>query len=180
MFDETTEEEEEVELDLMAAVKSQLNEAKAVTWESFKEEVLVDKEMIKLKQIAREGFPDKIDGMPKECQDFFPYKDDLSELDEVLLWKGRTVIPKALQKAVLVNLHSAHQGCGKMHARARLSVFWPRISKDIESRRAPCLTCEENAPSHRSLPDRSTYLTRCPISGVNNVWITSSLKEEIT
>ena len=64
-----------------------------------------------LRRITKEGFPEKIEDMEKECQEFFVYRNDLSELEGVVLWKKKVVIPEALREEVLRNLHIAHQGC---------------------------------------------------------------------
>ena len=84
-----------------------------------------------LRRISKEGFPEKIEDVEKECQKFFVYRNDLSELEEVVLWKGKVVIPEALMGEVLPNLHIAHQGCSRMQARAKLCVFWPNMLRDI-------------------------------------------------
>ena len=68
-----------------------------------------------------------------------------------MLWKMRIVVPEALQWEVLENIHGAHQGCGKMYARAGTSFFWPNLSKDIDMKRKRCQACETNMPSHQSI-----------------------------
>ena len=108
-----------------------------------------------LRRITNEGFPEKIEDVEKECQKFFVYRNDLSELEEVVLWKGKVVIPEALMGEVLPNLHIAHQGCSRMQARAKLCVFWPSMSRDIERKQALRQVCEENAPSQKSQPFRT-------------------------
>ena len=100
-----------------------------------------------LRRITKVGFPEKIEDVEKECQELFVYRNDLSELEEVVLWKGKVVIPEALMGEVLPNLHIAHQGCSRMQARAKLCVFWPSMSRDIERKQALRQVCEENAPS---------------------------------
>ena len=49
------------------------------------------------------------DGIP-DSRDLWP--------DGVVMYKKRIVIPKNLQREVLDVLHSAHQGCSSMEARA--------------------------------------------------------------
>ena len=72
--------------------------------------------------------------------------------DDVLLYGTRTIIPERLRDRVLNTLHSAHQGCSQMWSRAETAVFWPGLSKDIESQRAKCRTCHTIAPSQPNLP----------------------------
>ena len=53
---------------------------------------------------------------------------------------------------VLQNLHAAHQGTSTMELRARMIVFWPGMTADINAIRARCADCNRNAPSQPSLP----------------------------
>ena len=62
------------------------------------------------------------------------------------------VIPSSLRKAVLDNLHSAHQGVSGMESRAQALVFWPGISYDIQRTREECYVCNKNAPTQAAQP----------------------------
>ncbi|CAE1167716.1 unnamed protein product [Acanthosepion pharaonis] len=80
------------------------------------------------------------------------FRDDLSNIDGVIVYKDRIVIPPSLRDEVLCALHSAHQGVTSMIARAESSVFWPGITPAIAALRASCLQCNRNAPSIPSAP----------------------------
>ena len=54
---------------------------------------------------------------------------------------SRIVIPKILQQEVLEQIHSGYQGLNKCKERARLSVWWPGITKSIEKYVNGCRTC---------------------------------------
>ena len=60
---------------------------------------------------------------------------------------------------MLEKLHQGHQGKTKCKQRARQSIWWPRISQDIEDRVQKCLTCLKSHKQHAepliptSLPD---------------------------
>ena len=49
-------------------------------------------------------------------------------------------------------LHSAHQGCSSMEARASQSVWWPGLKDKIAKRRSACQGCTQSAPSQPALP----------------------------
>ncbi|KAG0718564.1 hypothetical protein GWK47_052212 [Chionoecetes opilio] len=59
----------------------------------------------------------------------------------------RLVIPAALRRAVLANLHAGHQGRDSMLRRARQSVYWPGIDAEVEQKRRQCAVCDTHAPS---------------------------------
>ena len=153
---------EEMEVTLAAAVRSDLMEAKAVMWERVMEETVKDETLEKLKELARSGFPEDWETWPERCKNFFPFRKDLYEVEGVVLWKMRVVIPKALQWEVLENIHSAHQGCGRMYARAGTSFFWPNLSKDIDMKQKRCQACEINMSSHQSIPAEVPTLPEGP------------------
>ena len=50
------------------------------------------------------------------------------------------------------NLHAAHQGISAMEQRARMIVYWPGMTVDIQSTRDGCSYCNRNAPSRAATP----------------------------
>ena len=77
--------------------------------------------------------------------DLRPYWKVRSELTvdrEGLLLRGkRIVVPKALRKHTLEKIHTGHQGMQRCCMRAKISVWWPGISHDVESMVRECSTC---------------------------------------
>ena len=80
------------------------------------------------------------------------YMDHLTNVDGVVLFKNRVVIPKVLRPDILRNLHRAHQGSTGMLLRAQESIWWPGYTNDVQRLREDCSTCRRNAPSQPSLP----------------------------
>ena len=61
-----------------------------------------------------------------------------------LLLKGsRLAIPVAMQKTILGKIHEAHQGITKCRERAKQSVWWPGLSKQIEYLVDKCDKCSK-------------------------------------
>ena len=90
-------------------------------------------------------------------KEFHNVKDRLSIVDGLVTYtyetgSPRLVVPRNLRKRVIENLHAAHQGEESILSRARVSVYWPRITHDIKSSCATCKLCSENAPSQRKEP----------------------------
>ena len=65
---------------------------------------------------------------------------------------GRTVIPSSLQKKILLTLHEGHQGIDKTRRRARDSVFWPGIDRQIEDMIKRCYQCLSLLPANCKEP----------------------------
>lgn len=66
------------------------------------------------------------------CPLFYHIRGELSVVDGLLLKQHRIVIPRALRQEVLQRIHEGHLGVEKCKRRARDSVFWPGVNKDIE------------------------------------------------
>ena len=58
------------------------------------------------------------------------------------------VIPTPCREAVLTKLHAGHPGCTRMKGLSRMYVWWPGITKDIESTVRNCTECQ----MHKSTP----------------------------
>ena len=63
--------------------------------------------------------------LPDEMRHWWTYKDQLYQVDDVLMFQGRMFIPKSLRGEVLDVLHSAHQGVNGMRNAVKPHLFWP-------------------------------------------------------
>ena len=73
---------------------------------------------------------------------------------------------KGLRQAVLTTLHSAHQGVTGMMLRAGISVYWPRITADIQTVRDRCMSCNRTAPTQPKLPPVTPVVPQYPFEHV--------------
>ena len=62
----------------------------------------------------------------------------------IIMNGSRIVVPKSLQQEYLQCLHIGHLGIGKCSARAKTTVFWPSIDRDISQLFTQCDICHEN------------------------------------
>ena len=104
-----------------------------------------DETLMALKNTIIKGWPDKRDECPMNLRDFWNYRDELSILDGLVLKGTRIVIPKECQDELLEKLHEGHFGVECTRLRARDSVFWPGINKDIEALIKSCEICQEHS-----------------------------------
>ena len=59
---------------------------------------------------------------------------------------NRIIIPEELRQQTLERLHQSHQGIEKTKRRARDTVHWPGIDKDIREIIKRCNKCQELKP----------------------------------
>ena len=158
----TQEEQEEammVEQKTMGKVMSSVaglsvddNRVRAITMERICQASATDKTIKAMIELVRQGCHEVKDLWPEELQIFYPYREHLSSMGEILLFKNRVVVPHSLRKEILDTLHSGHQGVTAMVAIASQAVFWPGMNGAIAGRRAACASCDRVAPSQSAAP----------------------------
>ena len=147
-------------------VASMSLEARSISWDMVKKEAERDPCSTLLLHWIAEACPGPVGDLPDELRQFWRVRENLRVLDGVAMYGDRAIIPKGLRQEVLVVLHSAHQGVTGMTLRAERSVFWPGITKDIQTARDRCLTCHKNAPSQAKLPPVDPVIPQYPFEHV--------------
>ena len=87
--------------------------------------------------------PEKQSQVPKEIQEYWNIRDQLSEVDGILLKGEKLIIPNALRNSMIKRIHMGHMGIVKCSQRAREVMFWPGMNKAIEHTIANC-DCVKN------------------------------------
>ena len=65
---------------------------------------------------------------------------------------NRLIIPQAMRSQVLKQLHHSHAGMVKMKLRARMAVYWPAMSLEIENFVAACQLCQRDRSANPREP----------------------------
>ncbi|XP_024875936.1 uncharacterized protein K02A2.6-like, partial [Temnothorax curvispinosus] len=88
------------------------------------------------------------DWKTKEVSESLEYfkrrSEDLSIVDDTLLFGDRVVIPEVLRPTILAALHKGHPGIRRTKQLAREFVYWPKMSDDIEHLVRQCDACALN------------------------------------
>ena len=91
---------------------------------------------------------------------YWDVKGHFTEVDGILVFDQRIVIPSAMQLEILEQIHQAHQGITKCLGRARRSVWWPGMSSQIKSVVQNCRQCKINSPAPVEPLNPSTFPER--------------------
>ncbi|KAG8323166.1 hypothetical protein J6590_108572 [Homalodisca vitripennis] len=120
-----------------------------LTFENVQTETLKDPILCKVIGYVRHGWPNSIPGDDKELLPYFARREELSIVNNILVWGYKVVVPSKMRKYVLDELHSSHTGIVKMKSIARSYVWWPNIDDQIVSLANNCSSClmERNNPS---------------------------------
>ena len=161
---------------------------RAITWDIVKQETCSDELMRELCVLINSSFPDEKHELPPELLPYWNIRNNLYIVDGVILMKDQVVIPKSLRgdvvdafsngpgarilippslrQEIIQSLHSAHQGVGGMNERAKAGVYWPGITKDIETVRASCSSCNRSMPSQPRAPPVEPLIPSTPFEAV--------------
>ena len=85
-----------------------------------------------------------------DLQPYFICKDELSVIDDCVLWGSRVVMSPPGHDIVLNQLYHTHPGI-KMKSLAHSYVWWPKLDADIVSKVQRCEICclsPSKAPLH--------------------------------
>ena len=110
--------------------------------------------------LIRKGWPTYKSDATMAIHPYWDVKGHLTEVDGVVVYDQRVVVPMDLRLRTLERIHQAHQGIVKCQARARRAVWWPGISSQIKEMVQNCHTCRINTPAPveplcpSSFPDR--------------------------
>jgi transposase InsO family protein len=94
----------------------------------------------KLAGFCRSGWPEKRT-LSADLKPYFCVSAQLSIANGLLLRGKRIIVPPPLRKTLLGKLHSGHQGITKCRERARQSIWWPGLSKQLEELVLNCPEC---------------------------------------
>lgn len=100
-----------------------------------------------LSKLIHHEWPNKADLSP-DLQEYYSVRDELCSVDGILLRGSRLIIPSDLRHIMLEKLHSGHLGITKTRRRAQRTLWWPGISKDIETKIKSCPTCIQHTINH--------------------------------
>lgn len=120
--------------------------------QKIREETKKDPELTALKDMVNGGWPSVIKEVPMRLRPYWTFREEITTEDDLLLKGHRIIIPVSLQRDVLSRLHASHQGSEKTKLRARTSVFWRNLNRDIVEVTRTCYTCQEFQTKQRREP----------------------------
>lgn len=116
------------------------------TLEECRKAISKDKDMTTMLEYARGQWPISKEEVPNTLKQYWPYRDEIHEEDDLLFRSNRLIIPEQLKSEILVKLHRAHSGVEKTLHRAKEVLYWPTMQKDIKDKVESCIVCKENKP----------------------------------
>lgn len=114
-----------------------------------------------ISKFCQEGWPTKKSDVPLSAKPFWNVRNEIFIVDGILLKDNRIIIPSVWRSDILEKVHTGHLGIEKCKAKARQTIYWPNMSKDIEemvSRCQDCLTHQNKQPKEPMLAREIPHL----------------------
>ena len=124
----------DIKVDLVRFKSERLNEIRKET----KAHPVLDQ----LQGIITAGWPDSIKDLPPVTRSYWPYRDELSVNDGIIMKGSRIIISETQQKLSWTSYITAIKVL-KKRLQARDAVYWERINADIENMIKNCSICQE-------------------------------------
>jgi transposase InsO family protein len=98
------------------------------------------------------GWPEQKCDVVDEAKTFYDVRDTLS-YENAMIYKGeRVFIPASMRKLIKSKLHTSHNGAETMMRRARETVYWPGMTKEVQAMADSCKSCQEYKPANPKEP----------------------------
>lgn len=118
--------------------------------ERIKQEQEQDDVCKQIRVYCRDGWPAKHE-LTGAIRPYYPVLTEITVANGLLLRGSRLIIPASMRLEILDKIHTGHQGITKCRERARQSIWWPGLSKQLEELVKNCPQCVK-AQKQRAQP----------------------------
>ena len=99
--------------------------------EEIKRATAEDQSMRTLSETIKFGWPETKGETPVSIHAYWDVRDELSELNGIVLRGERIAIPPSMGKEMLEKIHQGHMRIEKSKRRARDKLYWPGMNSQI-------------------------------------------------
>ena len=130
---------------ILMSVESQCSFSKKL--DQLRKSTLQDEQLIRLKGYIGTGFPCDKKNLLTDLHEFWPHKEMLSIKSGLITCGNRIIVPKEMRPEMLQYIQEAHQGKERCLLRARNTIFWPKMTYNIQQLIEKCIICQEYGKS---------------------------------
>ena len=117
--------------------------------DQLRKSTVQDEQLTRLKGCTSTGFPCDKKNLPTDLYEFWPHKEMLSIKSGFITCGNRIIVPKEMRPEMLQYIHEGHQGKERCLLRARNTVFWPKMTYNIQQLIEKCIICQEHGKSQQ-------------------------------
>ena len=116
--------------------------------DQLRKSTVQDNQLTRLSHYINTGFPCDKKNLLTDLQEFWNQRDTLSIESGLITCGNRIIVPKEMRAEILQYIHEGHQGKERCLLQARNTVFWPKITYDIQELIERCIICQEHGKNH--------------------------------
>ena len=115
----------------------------------LQQETASDNILQQLKEVTLNGWPEKR-SIPPSIKPYYSIQGEIVYNNGLLLKGLRIIIPSSLRSTMKDIIHHGHNGIERCKNRARQSIYWPGINREIEDLVSRCSLCLTHRNSKKS------------------------------
>ena len=115
--------------------------------DQLRKSTVQDNQLIRLSHYINTGFPCDKKNLPTDLHEFWNHREALSIKSGLITCGNRIIVPKEMRPKMLQYIHEGHQGKERCLLWARNTVFWPKMTYDIQELIERCIICQEHVRS---------------------------------
>ena len=106
-----------------------------------------DSQLTRLKGYINTGFPCDKKNLLTDLHEFWPHKETLSVKSGLITCGNRIIVPREMQLEMLQYIHKGQQGKERCLLQARNTVFWPKMTHDVQELLVRCIISQKHGKS---------------------------------
>ena len=111
--------------------------------DQLRKSTVQDNQLTRLNCYINTGFPCDKKILPTDLHEFWNHREALSIKSRLITCGNRIIVPKEMRPKMLQYIHEGHQGKERCLLRARNTVFWPKMTYDVQELIERCIICQE-------------------------------------
>ena len=100
--------------------------------DQLRKSTVQDNQLTRLRCYINTGFPCDKKNLPTDLHEFWPHRETLSVESGLITCGNRIIVPREMQPEMLQYIHEGHQGKERCLLQARNTVFWPKMTYDVQ------------------------------------------------
>lgn len=110
-------------------------------WQQIVHAAADDPAFQQLRAVIKDGWPNNRSDLPHCLHPYYDIRDELTVQGELVFKGQQLVVPAALRKEMMAESHASHIGVEACIRRARDTLFWPRMAKELKDYITKCDIC---------------------------------------
>ena len=106
-----------------------------------------DEQLTRLRGYINAGFPCHKKNLLTDLHEFWPLSEILSIKSRLITCENRIIVPREMQPEMLQYIQEGYQGKERCLLWARNTVFWPKMTYDVQELIERCIICQEHRKS---------------------------------